>query len=124
MINNDSPGFLPDGTVNKAGIASGFSIPPSTVRTLGEAPNEKNISWAYYGGAYNAAVNLQHNSGSIQLDFFGDGPRTPLIVVSPFTKGGHINHTYTGHVSILEFVERNWHLGPLKARGRGDPYRN
>jgi phospholipase C len=231
MINNDSPGFLPDGTVDTAGIASGGSIPPINVRTVGEALNEKNISWAYYGGAYNAAVALQHDptstnplvqigaaycnicnfesyataimgdpaqraahikdatdffaaidtnalpsvsyvkpdglldghpasskldlfegmvenvmdhlkanpalmadtaliitfdegggyydSGYIQpLDFFGDGPRIPLIVVSPFTKGGYINHTYTDHVSILKFIERNWHLTPLSSRGR------
>ena len=61
MINNDSPGFLPDGTIDAAGIATGFSIPPSNVRTIGEALNEKHVSWAYYGGAYNAAVNFQHN---------------------------------------------------------------
>jgi len=231
MVNNDSPGFLPDGTVDTAGIASGFSIPPSNVRTVGEALNEKHVSWAYYGGAYNAAVNFQHNptskdplvligqaycnicnfesyssaimgdpaqraahikdatdffaaidnstlpavsfvkpdglidghpasskldlfegmvkkvvdhlnanpalmaetalivtfdegggyydSGYIQpLDFFGDGPRIPLIVISPFTKGGHINHTYTDHVSILKFIEKNWGLDPLTARSR------
>jgi len=231
MINNDSPGFLPDGTVDTAGIAKGSSIPPSSVRTLGEALNEKHISWAYYGGAYNAAVALQHNpnstdptvlignaycnicnfesyatkimgdpvqraahikdatdlfaaiesdslpavsfikpdglldghpasskvdllegmtkkifdllrarpnlmaqtafiitfdegggyydSGYMQpLDFFGDGPRIPLIIVSEFTKGGHVNHTYTDHVSILKFIERNWGLRPLTGRSR------
>ena len=231
MINNDSPGFLPDGTVDTAGAASGGSVPPSNLRTLGEALNEKGVSWAYYGGAYNAAVELQHNpsstvpsvlvgaaycnicnfesyvtaimgdpvqraahikdatdffaavdsdtlpavsfvkpdglidghpasskldlfegmakkivdrlnakpdlmaqtaliitfdegggfydSGYIQpLDFFGDGPRIPLIVVSNFTKGGHVNHTYSDHVSILKFIERNWGLRPLTARSR------
>jgi phospholipase C len=217
--------------VDATGISKGGSIPPTNVRTIGEALNEKNVSWAYYGGAYNAAVNLQHNpsspdptvqigraycnicnfesyataimgdtaqrtahikdatdffaavdngtlpavsflkpdglldghpasskldlfegmvekvmdhlnanpelkaetafiitfdegggfydSGYIQpLDFFGDGPRIPLIVVSPFTKGGHINHTYTDHVSILKFIERNWGLKPLTQRSR------
>jgi phospholipase C len=221
MVNNDSPGFLPDGTVDATGIKSGFSIPPSGVRTLGEALNEKNVSWAYYGGAYAAAVAGQpigraycnicnfesyaskimgdpvqraahikdatdffaavdnntlpsvsflkpdglldghpasskldlfegmlekvvdhlnanpalmaetaliitfdegggyYDSGYIQpLDFFGDGPRIPLIIVSPFTKGGHINHTYTDHVSILKFIERNWDLKPLTHRSR------
>jgi phospholipase C len=231
MINNDSPGFLPDGTVDAGGIASGGSIPPINVRTVGEALNDKGVSWAYYGGAYNAAVQLQHNpastdpavkvgaaycnicnfesyataimgdpaqraahikdttdffaavdngtlpsvsfvkpdglldghpasskvdllegmvkkmvdhlkanpelfestalmitmdegggyydSGYIQpLDFFGDGPRIPLIVVSPFTRGGHISHTYTDHVSILKFIERNWRLAPLTGRSR------
>jgi phospholipase C len=231
MVNNDSPGFLPDGTVDTAGISKGGSIPPTNVKTLGEALNEKEVSWAYYGGAYNAAVQLMKNpastdptvqigraycnicnfesyataimgdpaqraahikdatdffaaidnstlpavsfvkpdglidghpasskldlfegmvkkvfdhlnanprlmaetalivtfdegggyydSGYIQpLDFFGDGPRIPLVVVSPFTKGGHVNHTYTDHVSILKFIEKNWRLDPLTARSR------
>jgi phospholipase C len=60
-----------------------------------------------------------YDSGYIQpLDFFGDGPRIPLIVVSPFTKGGHVNHTYADHVSILKFIERNWFLRPLTFRSR------
>jgi len=231
MVNNDSPGFLPDGTVDTAGITKGGSVPPSNVRTIGEALNEKGISWAYYGGAYNAAVAFQHNptstdpavqigraycnicnfesytnaimgnpaqraahikdatdffaavddgslpavsfvkpdglldghpasskfdlfeamakkivdhltanpelfastvlfvtmdegggyydSGYIQpLDFFGDGPRIPLIAVSPFSVGGHISHSYTDHVSILKFIERNWDPKPLTHRSR------
>jgi phospholipase C len=231
MINNDNPGFLPDGTVDTAGIAKGGSIPPINVRTIGDALNDKNISWAYYGGAYNAAIALQHDpdstdptvlvgakycnicnfesytnsimgdpaqrtahikdatnffaaidndtlpsvsfvkpdglldghpasskldlfegmvenivdhlttkpdlmadtalfitfdesggfydSGYIQpIDFFGDGPRIPLIIVSPFTTGGHINHSYADHVSILKFIERNWNLKPLTSRSR------
>ena len=59
------------------------------------------------------------DSGFFQpLDFFGDGPRIPLIAVSPFSRGGHISHTYTDHVSILKFIERNWGLKPLTARSR------
>ncbi len=235
MVNNDSPGFLPDGTVDTTGAKSGGSVPPTNVRTIGEALNEKNISWAYYGGAYNAAVKLQqlkeagqtttdpsilvgaaycnicnfesytnaimgvpaqrsahikdtidffnaidnstlpavsfvkpdglldghpasskfdlfeamvkkivdhltaneelfaetalfitldegggyYDSGYIQpIDFFGDGPRIPMIVVSPFSRGGHISHVYSDHVSILKFIERNWDLKPLTNRSR------
>jgi len=45
------------------GIASGGSVFPKTnIRTIGDALNDKGISWAYYGGAYTAAVNLQHDS--------------------------------------------------------------
>jgi phospholipase C len=231
MINNASPAFNPDGSLNAAGIARGSRLPPSNLRTIGEALNEKGISWAYYGGAYNAAVALTNNpnstdpkvqigqtycdicnfesyssaimgnptqraahikdatdflaavdhdqlpsvsyvkpdglldghpassklndlegmienildhlqkkpelmaetafmitfdegggywdSGYIQpLDFFGDGPRIPLIIVSKFTRGGHVNHSYADHVSILKFIERNWHLKPLTERSR------
>ena len=52
------------------------------------------------------------------LDFFGDGTRIPLIVVSPYTKPGHISHTYTDHVSILKFIEHNWYLTTISGRSR------
>jgi phospholipase C len=64
------------------------------------------------GGGY-------YDSGYVQpLDFFGDGTRIPMIVVSPFSKGGHITHNYSDHVSILKFIERNWRLGPVTFRSR------
>ena len=59
------------------------------------------------------------DSGYVQpLDFFGDGTRIPTLVVSPYTKAGHISHTYSDHVSILKFVEANWGLDPLTDRSR------
>jgi phospholipase C len=59
------------------------------------------------------------DSGYIQpLDFFGDGPRIPLIVVSPFTRGGHVSHEYSDHVSILKFIEANWGLPAISKRSR------
>ena len=59
------------------------------------------------------------DSGVIQiLDAFGDGTRIPLIAVSPFSKKGVVDHTYTDHVSILKFIEANWRLEPLSARSR------
>jgi phospholipase C len=58
-------------------------------------------------------------SGYIQtVDFFGDGPRIPLIAVSPFAKPGHVDHVYSDHASILKFIERNWNLPPLSRRSR------
>jgi phospholipase C len=64
------------------------------------------------GGGY-------YDSGYVQpLDFFGDGTRIPLIVVSKFTKPGHISHAYGDHVSILKFIERNWSLPAVTSRSR------
>ena len=64
------------------------------------------------GGGY-------YDSGYVQpLDFFGDGTRIPLIVVSPYVKAGHISHDYSDHVSILKFIERNWRLPPVSHRSR------
>jgi phospholipase C len=74
-----------------------------------------------------------YDSGYVQpIDFFGDGPRVPLIVVSPFARRGYVDHTYGDHASILKFIEYNWKLDPLSSRSRdnlpnpvaapGDPY--
>lgn len=64
------------------------------------------------GGGY-------YDSGYVQpVDFFGDGTRIPLIVVSPYAKQGHVDHTYNDHVSILKFIEHNWGLKPLSNRSR------
>ena len=226
MINNISPGTQPNGVVDTAAITAGSKVPPSALRTIGDELNDSDISWAYYGGGYNAAVRVANgstdptdlaiapnycdicnfesyassimdnttqrtthikdaldffndlqagtlpavsfvkpdsfvdghpasskadlfeamlenlvdqmkdrsdtalfvtndegggywDSGYIQpLDFFGDGPRIPLIVVSKYSKHGEVVHTYYDHVSILKFIEANWRLSPLTGRSR------
>jgi len=233
MINNTRPGFLSNGQLNTAAINAGTAVPPSSLRNIGDALNQKHISWAYYGGGFNAARRFDNgstdpvdvligtggdfycdicnpfqysnsimgdpvqraehikdatdffdgledgrlpavsylkpdsfgdghpasskldifeslvdrvldglqrhpelaentafiitfdegggyfDSGFMQpLDFFGDGPRIPLIIVSPFTRGGHVSHTYADHASIVKFIERNWKLKPLTGRSR------
>jgi phospholipase C len=224
LLNNYNPGYFGDGTVDTTDT---YTIPPSTVRTIGDELLENNISWKYYGEGWNlyvndpeyqnplnrycnicnpfayvtsimtnAAVRTAHladvtgqnglfedlaqgtlpavsfvkpdgfldghpasskwdlfegfvqdvlsrlnanrdlaahtaviittdeaggyyDSGYIQpLDFFGDGPRIPLIVVSPYSRGGRVVHTYTDHASIAKFIERNWNLGPISNRSR------
>jgi phospholipase C len=226
MVNNISPGTEPNGMVDTASVTAGNKVPPSTLRTIGDELNDSNITWAYYGGGFNAAVRVANgstdptdlaiapnycdicnfesyassimgnttqrtthikdatdffadlqagtlpavsfvkpdsyvdghpassklglfegmlenivdqmgnkkdtalfvafdegggywDSGYIQpLDFFGDGPRIPFIVVSPYAKHGQVVHTYYDHVSILKFIERNWGLTPLTGRSR------
>jgi phospholipase C len=240
MLDNSNPGYLPNGA-----LANGEGgIPPSPVRTIGDALNDKNISWAYYGGAFNDAVTLSNeavaanpanpnltaaaladpahalgvaycqicnpfqyatsimanpavrtahmkdtsdlitaiqnntlpavsvgkpdglldghpqsskvdlfeayvlnilqaldanpelkaetavfvtwdeaggywDSGFIQsIDFFGDGPRIPILILSSYSTGGKVYHNYGDHVSILKFIERNWGLEPLTGRSR------
>ncbi|HUI18279.1 MAG TPA: alkaline phosphatase family protein, partial [Alphaproteobacteria bacterium] len=214
-INNLFPAYNADGTPS----TSRYAVPPSGLRTIGEALSEKGVSWRYYGGMFDRAVagrpnrycalcnsfqfsasimgnqaaraehlkdvqdlygdiargslpavayvkpdeildghpasskvvlfeaftrriveTLQANpalfarsavfvtfdegggyydSGYIQpLDFQGDGPRIPFIVVSPFAKGGRVVHSYCDHASVVKFIERNWRLAPLSKRSR------
>jgi phospholipase C len=64
------------------------------------------------GGGY-------YDSGYVQpVDFFGDGTRIPLLIVSPYSTGGVINHSYADHVSLIKFIERNWGLGAITSRSR------
>ncbi|HEX4005654.1 MAG TPA: alkaline phosphatase family protein [Acidobacteriaceae bacterium] len=64
------------------------------------------------GGGY-------YDSGYVQpLDFFGDGTRIPLIVVSKYSTGGHVAHEYSDHVSIIKFIERNWGTDTITKRSR------
>ena len=65
------------------------------------------------GGGY-------YDLGFIQpVDFFGTGPRIPMIAVSPYSTGGHISHVYNEHSSVVKFIERNWKLDTkLTSRSR------
>jgi len=64
------------------------------------------------GGGY-------YDSGYIQpVDFFGDGTRIPLIVVSKYSKGGHVSHEYGDQVSLVKFIEKNWGLPTISDRSR------
>src|SRR5207244_9364816 len=38
----------------------------------------------------------------------GYGTRMPLLVVSPFAKRNHVDHTLTDQSSVLRFIEDNW----------------
>ncbi len=227
LLNNYNPGYYGNGKNAFTDTAKGssvFTVPPSTVRNIGDALLEKNISWKYYGDQYNkyladpyytdptnaycnicnffqystsimtnAQVRTAHlqdtinlyqdiqsgnlpavsfvkpsgfvdghpasskldlfegfvkkivdgvkanpelwkdtailvtvdegggyyDSGYVQpVDYFGDGTRIPLIVVSPYTRAGHVSHQYNDHVSILKFIEANWGLDPITKRSR------
>jgi phospholipase C len=52
------------------------------------------------------------------LDFFGDGNRIPLMVISRYSENVGVVHDYTDHVSILKFIEKNWSLPPISRRSR------
>jgi phospholipase C len=64
------------------------------------------------GGGY-------YDSGYVQpLDYFGDGTRIPMLVVSKYSGGGRVSHEYTDHASIIKFIERNWDLPKISDRSR------
>ena len=110
----------PDGAMDghpnssKLGLFEAFA---KNIVELAQSNQEQWESTAIFitvdeGGGY-------YDSGFIQaLDFFGDGPRIPLLAISPFSRGGHISHSYGDHVSLMKFIERNWHLAPVSGQSR------
>ena len=93
--------------INKAGVVNGALDANPALK----ADTAVFITWDEAGGYY--------DSGFIQpIDFFGDGPRIPLLVLSPYSTGGKIHHAYGDHASLLKFIERNWDIAPLTNRSR------
>jgi phospholipase C len=110
----------PSGWVDGHPASSKFDLFEGFVKKIVDAVRSNEELWATTaifitvdeGGGY-------YDSGYIQnLDFFGDGTRIPMIVVSPYSRGGHISHDYSDHVSILKFIEHNWGLGTISNRSR------
>jgi len=50
------------------------------------------------------------------VDRWGPGTRVPTLIISPFSRGGHIDHTFYETTSILALIERRWGLTPLSTR--------
>ena len=110
----------PDGLADGHPASSKLSIFEAFSRHIVADVQKNPTLWAHTailitfdeGGGY-------WDSGYIQpLDFFGDGTRIPAIMVSPYSTGGHVSHTYSDHVSFLKFVEHNWDLAPVSTNGR------
>jgi phospholipase C len=110
----------PSGWVDGHPASSKWNLYEGFVKKIVDAVKANPKLWASTaifvttdeGGGY-------YDSGYVQpLDFFGDGTRIPMIVVSPWTKPGHISHSYADHVSVLKFIERNWSLPPISGRSR------
>jgi phospholipase C len=102
----------PDATMDGHPATSKWTLFEAFVNNIVQLAQSNGAQWAQTaifvtvdesGGFY--------DSGFIQpVDFFGTGPRIPLLAVSPFSTGGHISHTYAEHSSFVKFVERNWQL--------------
>lgn len=43
----------------------------------------------------------------------GYGPRLPFLVISPWARPNHVDHTLTDQTSVTRFIEDNWRLGRI-----------
>jgi phospholipase C len=111
----------PDGVMDGHPASSKWGLFEAFARNIIELAQSNPKQWAETaifvtvdeGGGF-------YDSGFIQpVDFFGTGPRIPMIAVSPFSRGGHISHVYAEHSSFVKFIERNWMLNTtLNGRSR------
>ncbi|SRR6266487_1199230 len=67
------------------------------------------LTWDDWGGWYDHVTPPKP-------DAFGLGPRTPLIVISPYAKPGYISHQRGEFASFDKFIEENWNLPNLGQR--------
>ena len=111
----------PDGTMDGHPATSKWSLFEAFVQNIVNLAQSNQQQWGQTaifvtvdesGGFY--------DSGFIQpVDFFGTGPRIPMVAVSPYSMGGHVSHVYNEHSSFVKFIERNWLLsGALSDRSR------
>jgi phospholipase C len=126
LYSDISNGTLPAVSfVKPSGLVDGH--PASSKLDLFEGFTQKIVSEVQNSGyAQNTAIFITEDEGGgyydsgyvQQLDFFGDGTRIPLIIVSAYNSPGYISHEYADHVSILKFIERNWRIGKVSGRSR------
>jgi len=108
----------------------------NTINKIEASPEWKNtaiiIAYDDSDGWYDHAMDpLINQSQSIGDDFLtgtgfcgtnansttqgrcGYGPRTPLMLISPYSRQNYVDHVITDQSSILRFIEDNWSLGRI-----------
>jgi phospholipase C len=74
-------------------------------------PGVCNTSNGFQQGIKTPAIPLNGTFGQPAWGRCGYGTRMPLLVVSPFAKRNHVDHTLTDQSSVLRFIEDNWLSG-------------
>src|SRR5579863_6920592 len=96
LANSDHPGYH---------AATGPSAVADIVNDIGESSYWSStaivIVWDDWGGFYDHVPPAFHDN------YGGLGFRVPMLVISPYTRRGYIDHTQYEFGSILKFVEDN-----------------
>jgi phospholipase C len=98
LLNNYAPGYFGDGTVN----SNAFAIPPSSVRNIGDALLEKNISWKYYGAHWNRYVNDPNGTDptDIYCDICNPFQYATSIMANAAVRTSHIKDTLDFYTDV------------------------
>jgi len=94
-------------------LCAGENWTVQTVNAIMRSPSWRHtaifLTWDDFGGFYDH-VAPPH------LDVYGDGPRVPLIVISPYARPGYIFHETSDFTSVLRFIEELHGLPALTER--------
>lgn len=104
-IHNEHPGYadLITGDKHVAGIIAKIEHSPMWKHTAIIVTYDEN------GGFWDHAAPPKG-------DRWGPGTRVPAIIISPYAKRRHVDHTVYDTTSILKFIETRFDLKPLGAR--------
>ncbi len=87
LLNNYNPGYYGDGTVN----TTTFTIPPSSVPTIGDDLNDHRISWKYYGAGWdNYVANPNSDLGGIYCNICNPFLYETSIMTSAAQRAAHL----------------------------------
>jgi phospholipase C len=67
------------------------------------------VTWDDFGGFYDSVYPPQP-------DYYGLGPRVPMLIISPYARPGYVTHTQYEFASVLKFIERRFQLTNLSQR--------
>jgi phospholipase C len=67
------------------------------------------LTWDDFGGFYD-------NAAPANPDYYGFGPRVPMIIISPYAQPAHIDSTEYEFSSVLKFIETRYGLTNLTSR--------
>ena len=113
--------YKPHGTVNEhngyANVTDGDKHIAAVVAALQASPQYRHmvilITYDEFGGIWDHVAPPKG-------DMFGPGTRIPAIIVSPFARHGHVDHTEYDTTSVLRLITRRWHLPVLAGIRRRD----
>jgi phospholipase C len=111
--------LIPDVEVSEHPAAGSMCVGENwTVKVLNaimRSPEWKHtavvLTWDDFGGFYDH-VPPPH------VDLYGFGPRVPMLLISPWSKPGHIASDTLEFSSVLKMIETIWDLPSLTARDR------
>jgi phospholipase C len=94
-------------------LALGQRLVRSMVNGLMASPAWKDSAFLYtyddWGGWYD-------HVRPPRVDAYGYGFRVPALLVSPYARRGHVDHTQLDQTAGIKFIEENWGLAPLGPR--------